>query len=664
MKMHAEKKHKCDKCGSSYSTERDLKRHLGYCGKTFQCTCGCPYASRTALLSHIHRTGHEIPVEHREPPVKKKKIEASMQSQRALKEERLLGHDITNISVPQDQQTAELEPPTSAEPCSISSFSEGTSVQQNHTQTLLLPMPMWTFLKLPVMQLTHLPVLVQSSECSVKPVVVAVNNRGSIMTSMQILPQYNGSILPSLDTNANLPTSILLSRNTDCNSAGPENTFVQVSTEKSLSGNMMPEINSISNRNRMTSNVQTDESYFAHTLLQDTTWNTNDSLVSSCSQTDLSFSAQISLPTSVETQTLQPNSELPPSTKTEVSINPCLSGGISRETQTNCELSRDNIMQVDQAVMCENIFSGCNSLYTVSTQTNQIEGTYIAGTLDQNLLNTDHMKEIREETMKSAPFMNFSNPNNAFPTQNMTDNQTQTMELLSDLEKILSDNISGQPLENRLLSEVGSGGETNMSSNCTQNPGIDFDIDEFFSASNIQTQTDESELGNLTSEYLDIETQTDFLFSDDSTQSYSNKGNSNILGMEMFDTQTQTDLNFFLGNSSPLPLGSILKQSSFSMSTDSSDTECHRDIVPESKESTCHSPQSQVQHNSAETQTTDSCFETLGSLFLISNETQTAMDDFLLADLAWNTIESQFSSVETQTCEELFSLLSSEKSET
>ena len=32
------------------------------------------------------------------------------------------------------------------------------------------------------------------------------------------------------------------------------------------------------------------------------------------------------------------------------------------------------------------------------------------------------------------------------------------------------------------------------------------------------------------------------------------------------------------------------------------------------------------------------------------------MDDFLLADLAWNTMESQLSSVETQTCTELQSV--------
>lgn len=65
MKMHAEKKHKCVKCNNGYSTEWDLKRHIEDCGKTYQCTCGCPYASRAALLSHIYRTGHEIPTEHR-----------------------------------------------------------------------------------------------------------------------------------------------------------------------------------------------------------------------------------------------------------------------------------------------------------------------------------------------------------------------------------------------------------------------------------------------------------------------------------------------------------------------------------------------------------------------------------------------------------------------
>ncbi|KAE8608307.1 hypothetical protein XENTR_v10011457 [Xenopus tropicalis] len=649
MKMHAEKKHKCIQCGSSYGTEWDLKRHLGYCGKTFHCTCGCPYASRTALLSHINRTGHEIPVEHREPPVKKKKIEAAMRSLETMNEARLPESDLPLAS--QDDQMADLKLCT-VESLSSSCLTESNPSQPKQTQKLLLPK--LALLKLPVMQFTHLPVLVPSSACSVKPVLVAVKD--SVATSVQILSNYNGSIVSNLDTNTALPAGIVLSRNTDSNTVGPVNSFVQVNLDKPVSSNIMSDMGNISQKNRITSDVQTDISYFTQSLLPDPPW-TSDSCVSSCSQTDLSFNAQISLPISVETQTLQSNSELPYSTKAGMSISPCFSGGISRETQTNTELSRGATLQVDQAVMCENIFTGGHSFYTVSTQTSKAESRFLPGALDQSLLNTNDVQQIREETI------GFNNQNGAFPNQNMTDNQTQTMELLSDLEKILSDNMSGQPLDNRsLLSVESSGGEANLSSNCTQNPGIDFDIDEFFSASNIQTQTEECELGNLASEYLDIETQTDFLFSEDSAQLYSNKTNSSILGMEMFDTQTQTDLNFFLDSSSHLPLGSILRQSSFSMSTDSSDADSHANLSSESKTNESHSMECQVQQNSAETQTTDSCFETLGHLFLTSNETQTAMDDFLLADLAWNTIDSQFSSVETQTCKELFSLFSSDKS--
>ncbi|XP_075432846.1 ATM interactor [Ascaphus truei] len=654
MKMHAEKKHKCDKCGSLYGTEWDLKRHVGYCGKIFQCTCGCPYASRTALLSHIHRTGHEIPVEHRDPPGKKRKIEASVQNQKAANERGLFKHDLCTVHATRDQESAEVKPLPYGEGFSGSCVMENTPWHSNPTRKLLLPKPKLALVKLPVMQLAHLPVLVPSSECSIKPMVVAFNSRGSVMTTVQLLPQYNGTLLPSLEPEASLPTNIPFSRHVDYTTVGPANSYVQVNLNKSLSSTMLPEMSDVAHNNRITLDVQTDLSYFAQNIVPETTWISNESSVSSCSQTDLSFSAQMSLPISVETQTLQLNSEGPSflGARKEASVNACFTCGVSQETQTkSVDLSTDNIVQVDQAVMCDNIFSGVHSSYTVSTQTSQAKNNFIPGTLDQNVLDADDLKVMRDDSLKSAPFIGFNTHNTAFPSQNMADNQTQTMELLSDLEKILSDNISGQS------------GETHLSASCTHNPGIDFDIDEFFSASNIQTQTEESELGNLASEYLDIETQTDFLFSYDSTQSYSNKGNANLMGMEMFDTQTQTDLNFFLDNSSHLPLGSMLKQSSFSISTDSSDAESHPDVVCESKNIACHNLEGQVSQNSAETQTTDTCCETLGSLFLTSNETQTAMDDFLLADLAWNTIESQFSSVETQTCEELFSLFSSEKSD-
>ncbi|KAM3920022.1 ATM interactor [Leptodactylus fuscus] len=634
MKMHAEKKHKCDKCGNSYGTEWDLKRHVGYCGKTFKCTCGCPYASRTALLSHTHRMGHEIPLEHRDPPVKKRKLEAAKQNPKTVMEDQ---PNVSTATTTVEQQVADIKALTTSETYVNSHVTDIPSIQSNQAQKLLLPKPKLTFIKLPVVQVAHLPVLVSSPECSMKPMVVTVNNRGSVMSTLQIVPQYNGTVLSSVDTEATLSSSPV----------GSVNTYVQVNME----GSQPPVSNTVSSvptKTRTTSDVQTDVSFFSPNMVPNTAWSAAESCVSSFCQTDLSFSAQMSLPISVETQTLQESAAFSTKSQSEASVSSGGTYGISRETQTNTmSMLRDNPLLVDQSVMCDNIFTSASSLYTVSTQTSQAGHNYISGSLGQNLLETNNLKDLREEEMKQTSFINFNSQNGTFPPQNMIDNQTQTMELLSDLEKILSDNISGQSI---------SGGDTNLSSNCNQNPSIDFDIDEFFSASNIQTQTDESVLGNLNSEYLDIETQTDFLFSKDSTQSFTSKGNSSILGMEMFDTQTQTDLNYFLDNNSHLRLGNILKQSSFSMSTDSSDAECHTDGVSSSKTLSCPTLESQVQLNCAETQTTDSSFDTLGSLFLTSNETQTAMDDFLLADLAWNTMESQFSSVETQTCEERFSL--------
>lgn len=257
--------------------------------------------------------------------------------------------------------------------------------------------------------------------------------------------------------------------------------------------------------------------------------------------------------------------------------------------------------------------------------------------------------------------LNFSAQNSMLPSQTMTDNQTQTIDLLSDLENILSSNLPGQTLDNRsLLSDTNPGHDAQLPSGSAQNSGIDFDIEEFLSASNIQTQTEESELSSMSTEpvleSLDIETQTDLFLSDPCTQPYGLRAGSGFLGLEMFDTQTQTDLNFFLDSSPHLPLGSILRHSSFSMSTDSSDTETQTEGASPAR----HAPtlESKVQLSSTETQTMSSGFEPLGNLFLTSNETQTAMDDFLLADLAWNTMESQFSSVETQTCPELHAVSS------
>ncbi|XP_019490743.1 PREDICTED: ATM interactor [Hipposideros armiger] len=661
MKMHAEKKHKCSKCSNSYGTEWDLKRHAEDCGKTFQCTCGCPYASRTALQSHIYRTGHEIPAEHRDPPSKKRKMENCLHNQKLSgKTIESLSNQPTPRSDPQELETSEIKLVASFEDsCSSNARKQALTTASRYPQKLLLPKPKVALVKLPVMQFSPVPVFVPTADSSAQPVVLGVDHQGSAPGAVHLLPLSIGTLIFGLDSEAcSLKESLPLSKIVNPVAVEPVSTGVQVNLGKS-SSNSLQELGNTCQKNSISSiNVQTDLSYATQHFIPSAQWVSPDSSVSSCSQTDLTFGSQVSLPISVHTQTFLPSSKVTSSiaAQTDGALDACFQSGISRETQTSgMQRPTDDRVQMDQAVMCGDIFENVHSSFGVPTDS-IISSSLVAETVTHDLLPQNPPKTLNQDIEKSAPIINFSAQNSMLPSQNMTDNQTQTIDLLSDLENILSSNLPGQTLDNRsLLSDTNTGPDTQLASGPTQNPAIDFDIEEFFSASNIQTQTEESELSTMTTEpvleSLDIETQTDFLLADSSAQSHSCRGNSNFLGLEMFDTQTQTDLNFFLDSSPHLPLGSILKHSSFSMSTDSSDTETQTEGIPAAKN--IPALESKVQLNSTETQTMNSGLENLGSLFCTSNETQTAMDDFLLADLAWNTMESQFSSVETQTCAEL-----------
>uniref|UniRef100_A0A2K5E9C7 C2H2-type domain-containing protein n=1 Tax=Aotus nancymaae TaxID=37293 RepID=A0A2K5E9C7_AOTNA len=661
MKMHAEKKHKCSKCSNSYGTEWDLKRHAEDCGKIFRCTCGCPYASRTALQSHIYRTGHEIPAEHRDPPSKKRKMENCLQNQKVSSK---TIESLNNQPVPRPD-TQELEAseiklePSFEDSCGSNTEKQTLTTPPRYPQKLLLPKPKVALVKLPVMQFSLMPVFVPTADSPAQPVVVGVD-QGSATGAVHLLPLSVGTLILGLDSEAcSLKESLPLFKTAHPIALEPISTGVQVNLGKSPSAPLQ-ELGNTCQKNSISSiNVQTDLSYASqNNFIPSAQWASTDSSVSSCSQTDLSFDSQMSLPISVHTQTFLPSSKVTSSiaAQTDAFIDTCFqSGGVSRETQTSrIQRPTDDHVQMDQAALCGDIFESVHSSYNVATG-NIISNSLVAETVTHSLLPQNDPKALNQVIEKSAPIINFSAQNSMLPSQNMTDNQTQTMDLFSDLENILSSNLTAQTLDHRsLLSDTNPGPDTQLPSGPAQNPGIDFDIEEFFSASNIQTQTEESELSTMNPEpvleSLDIETQTDFLLADTSAQSYGCRGNPNFLGLEMFDTQTQTDLNFFLDSSPHLPLGSILKHSSFSMSTDSSDTETQTEGISAAKN--IPALESKVQLNSTETQTMSSGFETLGSLFFTSNETQTAMDDFLLADLAWNTMESQFSSVETQTSAE------------
>ncbi|XP_048860962.1 ATM interactor [Brienomyrus brachyistius] len=635
MKMHAERKHRCAKCSNCYSTEWDLRRHAEDCGKTYHCTCGCPYASRAALLSHIYRTGHEVPTEHRYPPVKKRKMEG------------LTGG---STKVKFTEQTCPLEKEFNAAIPSADGVSKSDTTNQNLSPSkgvpkLLLPKPKVALLNVPVMQFAHVPVLLSTADSTpVRSVVLAVNNQASLMSTVHLVPQPAGSVMPTVNTKTwNLRETVPLPRL----GLGPVSTGVQVNLESIASGQNSGDP---TEKNSTSTNIQTDISYLSKSFTPGSTCILSESSVSSCSQTDISVSAQVQLPVSVETQTFPSQSKVTTSigAQTDTFGQTCLpTYNITRETQTSASLDvSEDRGQMDQAIMCTDLFDG--SSLSVSTQTTVKERPFRTDTVEESL----NCSSSGLYDHKSVGVMCFGSQTELLQTNLMADNQTQTMALFNDLENILSHSMTNSPLSNAtVVCEPG------LSSVPEHNASIDFDFEEFLNAAHIQTQTEESELGTLTSETplesLDIETQTDFLFLDYPAQNDNNpRPQSNYLGQETFDTQTQTDLNFLLDTSGPLPLGNFLKQSGFSMSTEASGSETHKPVQAISPAS---AQDSQIKLSSTETQTVSSSFESLGHLFLTSNETQTVMDDFLMADLAWN-MDSHFSSVETQTCEELCSL--------
>ncbi len=523
-------------------------------------------------------------------------------------------------------------------------------------QKLLLPKPKMALVSVPVMQLAHLPVLLPSTESgALRSVVLAVDSQGSVST-LHLLPQATGAVVPQLDAKSlgfkdSMPTSR--------SSLGPISTGVQVSLHPTGTEESPTSLGGQRGRSTSTT-IQTDKSYLSKMPAGVGVGEgiglcpVGESSVSSCSQTDISVSAQVLLPVSVETQTFSSRAKATSSIGAQtdsqsISHIPCSSLPVppykTRHTQTYFAIPQSEEKAQDQAIMCSDLF-GSDSL-SVSTQT--------ALDIDGSLTATG--SSIYEDT-KSAGGMCFGAQTDELNSNNMADNQTQTMTLLSDLENILSDSMSGH----QVLSEASAGCGSGLGSVQEQHSGIDFDFEEFLNAVNMQTQTEESELGGLGGdtplESLDIQTQTDFLLMDELDQS-EGPSRSQASDLELFDTQTQTDLNFLLSAGSHMPLSSILRHSSFSMSTESSDTETQTDLPSFSTGLTAQIPVSQCEHarllNSTETQTVTSQAEGLGHLFLTSNETQTVMDDFLSADLAWN-MESHFSSVETQTCEELCAL--------
>lgn len=531
--------------------------------------------------------------------------------------------------------TSAKETPDAGFASEVSDAVNQTSNPSKAFQKVLLPKPKMALVSVPVMQLAHLPVLLPSTDRgALSSVLLALDPHGSVST-LHLLPQTAGAVGTQLDAKS-------VGYKSGSPDLGPISTGVQADLDPA---GLDEAGNPALQRGRSTSaTIQTDKSYLSRGPVGEglSLCSPGESSVSSCSQTDISVSAQILLPVSVETQTwspqIKPVSSIGAQTDRYRQAS-CSSAAAlppppyrTQQTQTCVVVPKTEDGAQDQPIMCSDLF-GTDTL-SVSTQTALEVGDALqsAGMYEDSKAAADMCFGVRTDELGS----------------NVADNQTQTMTLLSDLENILSDSMSGH----QVLAQAASG----LAAVQEQPNAIDFDFEDFLSAVHIQTQTEESELAGLSGdaplESLDIQTQTDFLLMDDVGH-----GRTHASDLELFDIQTQTDLNFLLSAGTHMPLSSILRHPSFSISTESSHTETQTDLPPFAAGPPARTPEGEQARpsNSAETQTVSSHADGLGHLFLTSNETQTAVDDFLSADLAWNVV-SHFSSVETQTCEELCAL--------
>ena len=291
---------------------------------------------------------------------------------------------------------------------------------------LLLPKPKVALVKLPVMQFSPVPVFVPTADSSAQPVVLGVDHQGSAPGAVHLLPLSIGTLILGLDSEAcSLKESLPLLKVVNPVAVELISTGIQLNLGKSPF-NPLQELGNTCQKNSISSiNVQTDLSHTTPQFMPFAQWASPDSSVSSCSQTYLTFGFQVSLPISVQTQTFLPSSKVTLSitaqtdTFIDASFQP---GGISRETQTSgMQRPADGQVQMDQAVMCGDIFESVHSSYRVSTD-NIISSSLIAEIVIHDLLPQNHPKTLTQDIEKSAPIINFSTPNSMLSSQNMTDN--------------------------------------------------------------------------------------------------------------------------------------------------------------------------------------------------------------------------------------------------
>lgn len=154
----------------------------------------------------------------RDPPSKKRKMENCLHNQKlSSKTTESLCTQPTPKPDTQDLETSEIKLVTSFEDsCSSNARKQTLTAPSRHPQKLLLPKPKAALVKLPVMQLSSMPVFVPTADSSAPPVVFGVDHQGSTPWAVHLLPLSVGTLILGLDSEAcslkeTLPLSIIVS---------------------------------------------------------------------------------------------------------------------------------------------------------------------------------------------------------------------------------------------------------------------------------------------------------------------------------------------------------------------------------------------------------------------------------------------------------------------
>uniref|UniRef100_S4R9J4 ATM interactor n=1 Tax=Petromyzon marinus TaxID=7757 RepID=S4R9J4_PETMA len=623
LKMHAERTHECGVCERRYSTRADLRRHQGDCGRVFSCSCGCPYVSRTALLSHAYRTGHVLPEEHRVPPGRKRKLESQSSVQTPTR--------VVSVTQQPDVHAGDCTPTAQDMAVATPQQKPGPAFEKSSPKTpdacpprLLLPKPSAVLLKLSVTQRGAAALLGHREGSSIKPVVVAVDEAGAIVSTLALVPGAFGSanakgskgagaVLDLGDKDRFQPVSTV-------SHASPKAITCEAQTEVCIN-----DIYAASNPYSSATNT------YSHPL---------NFLVSANAQTDVSFTAVGSAPNSVCTQTqhnpqrttsnfaVQTESEQDQIQITKLTACPKLSGG-TYDISTPCNAG---------------IFVGDNN----STVLGLLKDPSMYSTLHAMAMLGQGLKHNQLSTLESVVCDRATAPENTNRDPSQTragcasgvDTETHTHDFELYLEQLLSGAalpshsrdrgdhcIAPGTLDTSAQTDTSLVAPNSVAPDSTRVDGA--------------TQTSMMLVDDFNMEMFDSYTQTDLevLLQDSSLEFPAVRAGFSGNCAELLDTQTQTDLGNFLEYASRLP------ESQMTFACNSAlNTETQTDLFLQ-RGSSMACPDS-IDLNSAETQTPRN---DLDDFFFTSIETQTMEDDFLLSDLDFGGMETPFGSIDAQT---------------